>query len=791
MRRPSYTALVVLTLAVGIGACSAVFTVVHSVLLRPLPFRSPERLALIPSLNQDATGKVDQYGVSLRDLLEWRQRSRMFSDMAAMQPSEFAVTGLGDPEQVDGGFATSNLFDTLGARPHAGRYFSKPEEVADANVAVISYGYWKRRFGGTNDVLSQNILVDGISRQVIGIAPESFFFAAGADVWLPMNTNIPYNALPPGRNMAIAGRLVEGATMEQAALEMKSIAGQLAREIPADAGWGATALPLRETYVRDVRGILYFLFGAVSFFLLMVCINTANLTLVRNVERRPEFMVRAALGASRSRLVKETLIENLFLSVAGGLLGVALSRIALKPIIALSPLMGTSPAGDRILNSVTFDYRVLLFALGLSVAIGIAISIIPALQVTRDNLADALKSGERRTAGSRRQRGLQNALVAAQIATSFLLLIGALLMAQNFLRLTRIDPGFNTKSLLTARISLPRNRYETHEQRAQFQQQVLEKVRAMPGVVSASLTTRLPLNEFAMTTFFEVDGMDNPKGGFVANFRRIGPSYFQTLQTGITEGREFTSADDAASMPVVIVSRAMAKRFWPGQSAIGKRIRRTSATDTKWRTVVGVAEDLNDASLTAPPGLTFYIPYQEASFPAFHLVLRTAADPEQALASLRKTVQEIDKDLPLYQQKTAEQIFLDSLSRPRFSACLLGVFAILGLFVALVGVYGVVSYSTAQRTNEIGIRMAVGAKRISILGLILGQSAQTSVWGILIGIIASVIVERSIPPMWQASGRLQVYLLSAAVLALITAVASWIPAARATRLDPIVALRYE
>lgn len=790
-RKPSFSALVILTLALGIGASSAVFTVVHSVLLRPLPFRSPERLALVPSLNRDSTGKMDQYGVSLRDLLDWRQRSRSFSELAAMQPTEFAVTGFGDPEQVEAGYITANLFETLGVRPPAGRFFSNSEEVADSNVVVISDGFWKRRLGGAKDVLSQKIIVDGISRQVIGIAPAGFFFAANADLWLPMNTSIPRNALPPGRNMAVAGRLSEGATIEQAAGEMKTIAEQLAREIPENEGWGATALPIRETYVRDVRGILYFLFGAVSFLLLMVCINTANLVLVRSVERQSEFMVRTALGASRGHLWKETLVENLFLSFSGGLLGLALSRIALKPMISLSPLIGSSPAGNRILNSVTLDSSVLLFAPGIAVLIGIVLSIIPVLNLSGHNLMDSLKSGERRAPGGARQKRMQKIFVVAQLATSFLLLMGAVLMEQAFVRMRKIDPGFTVKSLVTARLTLPKIRYDSHEKRAQFQQQILEKTRAIPGVASASMTTRLPLNEFAMTTSFEVDGISNPKEGFVANFRRIGPSYFQTLQTKIVDGREFIPADDGNSMPVVVVSRAMAERFWPGQSAIGKRIRRISSTDSKWRTIVGVTEDLKDGALTAAAGLTFYIPYQEASIPAFHLVLRTATDPALVLASLRKKVRELDKDLPLYQEATAEQLFMDSLSRPRFTAYVLGSFAILGLFVALIGVYGVVSYSTAQRTNEIGIRMAIGAKQMSILRLILTQSARISLWGILIGMIASLIAEPFIPAMWQASALQNVYLLVSAVLVMIAVIASCIPAVRATRMDPLVALRYE
>jgi putative ABC transport system permease protein len=362
---------------------------------------------------------------------------------------------------------------------------------------------------------------------------------------------------------------------------------------------------------------------------------------------------------------------------------------------------------------------------------------------------------------------------------------------RSYQQLKTIDPGFELRSLLTARISLPATRYETHEKRLAFEQQLLEKTKTVPGVISASATTRLPLNEFAMTTTFEVDGVQTPEGGFVANFRRIGPGYFQTLKTAVLEGREFTDHDLPGNMPVIVISREMAKRFWPAQSAIGKRIRRLSPSDRNWRTIVGVVEDLKDSSVTTAPGLTFYVPFTQASISSFYLVIRTAVNPAQIVSELRSKIQEIDKDIPLYQEATAEELFLDSLSRPRFGAYLLACFAVLGLVISLIGVYGIISYSTSQRTNEIGVRMAIGAKRRSVLTLILQQSLKLTVWGILFGGLMAIVVERALSSMWYGHTNFSIYFATTVVLTITALLSSLVPALRATRINPAAAIRYE
>ena len=790
-KRPSFSIVVLLTLIVGIAACSVVFTVVHSVLLRPLPFRSPDRIAVVPSINQDATGKEQEYGSSLSDFLDWRKRNRSFEALVAMQPTEVAITGNGDPEQLEAGLISANLFDLLGVRLHLGRSFRVQEEVANSNVVILSHGFWRRRFGGRADVLGKSILVDGVVREIVGITPPEFFLTAPAEAWLPLDLSFPRSPRTPNRGTAIAGRLRPGVSFEQATGEMQTITAQMAREFPVNGGWSAKALPIREPFVRDVKDILIFLAASVAFLLVIVCVNVANLVLIRHMERRTEMVLRLTLGASKIDLWKHSLYENILLTIVAALFGLFIAKFALNPIVSLSPVLGTSPAGTRILNSVSLDSRAVAFTFTLSILIALTLSMLPLLRLTGTNLFNSLKSGAKGTAGVFAERRFQNIFVIAQLSISFLLLIAAMLTFQNFHRFKGIDPGFKVESLMTAKIALPATRYDTHEKRAEFQTQLLETARSIPGVLFASTTTRLPLNEFGMTTIFDVDGIPPVEGGFVANFRRIGAGYLETMKTPVLEGREFNANDSQQGMPVAIVSRQMAKRFWPGESAIGKRIRRLSRIDASWRTVVGVVGDMKDTSLSAGPELTLYTPYAQGSIPAFHLVIRTSQQPDLIFGTLREKIRTLDKDLPLYKIATAEELFIESLSRPRFAAYLLATFALLGIFVALIGVYGVVSYSTNRRVNEIGIRMAVGAQQRSIIQLILEQSLRLSLWGILFGLTAALILERSVTTMWSAPGSVNLYLGISAVMVLTGLIASFIPAIRATRVDPVIALRYE
>jgi putative ABC transport system permease protein len=791
VRRPSFTIVVLLTLMVGIAASTAIFTVLDSVLLRPLPFRSPERLAMVPSVNQDATGKEQDYGSSLSDFLDWRERNHSFEALVAMQSSEVAVTGKGEPEQVDAGFVSANLFDALGIQLHAGRAFREEEEIPNSPVVIITKGLWRSRYGGEQDVLGKTIVVDGVARKIVGLGPDNLLYAGPARLWLPLDLSFDRSQRTPQRNTAIAGRLRSGVSFEQASDDMKAIAAQMSREFPINVGWSARVRPIREPYVQDIKPMLIFLSGAVVFLLIILCINVANLVLIRHIERCGENVLRLMLGAERWDLWKRTFLENICLTLLAGALGLLVARFALPPLIEFSPILGTSPSGNKILESLTLDPRVILFAFVLSLLIAILLSILPLFKLPFSNLSSALKSGSKGTTGMLNERRFQNIFVVAQLSISFMLLVSAVLTIQTFHGYQGIDTGFRTASLLTASVTLPATRYDTHEKRVAVQRQMVESIRSIPGVVSASATTRLPLNEFGLTALFDVDGIPPVESGFTANFRRIGEGYFETMKVLVLEGRDFTSADLQDGLPVAIVSQQMARRFWPGQSAIGKRIRRRSKIDNVWRTVVGVVGDMKDTSLTVDRELTLYVPFMQSSVPSFHLVLRTAGRPEKTVAMLREQIRQIDPDLPLYKIATGEELFADSLSRPRFAAYLLVIFALVGAFVALVGVYGVVSYSTSRRVNEIGIRMAIGADLRSILQLIFEQSIRYSLWGILFGFMAALIMERMVTTVWATPGTVLLYVTISGTVLLSGLIASLMPALRAIRIDPVTALRHE
>ncbi|MCI0414674.1 ABC transporter permease [bacterium] len=793
-KRPGFSAVVILTLALGIGASSATFTVINSVLLKPLPYGNPDKMVLIPNTNRDASGKLEEYGTSISDFLDWKDRSKSFAAMGAMIPMEMALTGSGTPEQLDAGQISANLFSTLEVQRYAGRFFTEEEQVENSPVAILSHNLWTRRFGGAADVIGQTIIVDGIARQIVGIAPPGFFFSADSEFWTPLNLSAPRQPRSPVRNVAVAGRLKEGVTVAQAAQEMSSIAEQLSFEFPeTNTGWSVTVLPIREPLIREVRGTIVVLMAAAAFLLLIAWANAGNLVLVRGLERRSELAVRRALGAARRHLIQQYFLENLIMSLSAGILGLLFSIFALRPIAALSPLVSTSPGGRRILSGITPDFTVVLFALGISVLTGIGLTFLFLTDRSGKGFLTILKSGGGRATEGRGDRRAQSALIIAEIAVALLLSVGAGLMIRSYNNLRNVHPGFHVEKLLTAKLNLPASRYESHTRRTLFMQELLREVNTIPGVTSASATTRLPLNSFAMTTFYEVEGADvlSNEQGFVANFRRISPAYFHTIGTTILEGREFTSADNDSSVPVALVSREMARRFWPLHSAIGKRIQRKSKSDRVWRTIIGVVDDVKDGALSEAAGSTLYIPDQQGSIAAFHLVIRTSGVPASLISILRERIWRLDKDLPVYRVITAEEMFSDSLSRPRFAAVLLGTLACLGLGIALLGIYGVISYSTARKSHEIGLRIALGARPQSVLHLILKQALKLTLWGIAIGMAASVAADRLADSLWYGAGNYSVFLIAPPVLIIVSMLASLAPALRATRVDPAISLRYE
>jgi putative ABC transport system permease protein len=794
MSRPSFSIIAITTLALGIGASTAVFTAVNAILLRPLPFGNPDGIVSVSSTNQDATGKVDNYGVSITDYLDWTERNQVFRSLAAMEQAQISLTGLGQPQQVDIGRITANFFPTLEVQPLLGRFFLPKEQTNSSNIVILSYGLWQQLFAGEADILGKTIQLDGIATTIVGVTPSSFYYAAPCQLWLPMNLNVDRTVRTTAANLAIVGRLKPDISVERAADAMASIANQLTKEYPAsNTGWGTRVKTIREQITGETRSALLILMTAVSFLVLIASANVATLILARSVEREPEFALRVALGAERRSLFLQLLIENLVLTICGGVIGLLLSMWFLKPILMLSPIATSAFTTVAALEKVTIDFRVVLFTLAISFLTGIFFGTLPILrQWTKDPGVILKENGHRASAGVSHRRML-NFLVVSEISLALVLLFGATLTITNFLKLEKVQPGFHTENVLISKIAFPSKRYD-HAARAAFADRLRENISNLPGVVSVAITNRLPLNEFSITTLFEVEGkpLPSPGQGLIANFRRISPDYFRTIGTPLLEGRDFEGLDKDGS-PIAIVSSEMARRYWPGQSALGKRIKRFSRSDQVWRTIVGIVGDVKDTSLTDNPGATLYVPFSQGSFPTVYVVVRSSIEQGILAEGIRRSVWTLDKDIPVYDISSMEALFSKSLSKPRFISFLLTAFAVLGFLVATLGVYGVISYSMTQRVQEIGIRMALGAPRTSVMWLAFREGSIPVITGIAVGLLLSIAINR-LGLQWLpeiSSVDYQIASIVPAGLILASLLAILIPASRATRLDPVIALRCE
>ncbi len=681
VRNPIFTGAVVLTLGLGIGANTAVFTVVNALLLRSLPFPDSKKLVTVVSTNVDASGRMEEYGVSLSDYVDWIERNLSFRGLAAMEPFEIGLTGFGDPEQIDAGRVSSNFFSVFAVPPRLGRFFLPDEAIKSPQVAVLSYGFWKRVLGEKKNVIGQSIILDGAPYEIVGIAPKDFFYFAPVELWIPLNPGKDRSQRVRTRNLAIVGRLRSDISVDLVSGEMSRIASQLAREFPeTNSGWGAKVLTLREQMQREIGPGIIALMIAVVFVLLIICANVSTLMLAQMVERESEMNLRIALGAERRDLFLQFLVENLVLSMMGGILGLLLSYCLLRPMVSLSPVLASAQSYVHVLTDIAPDIRVLCYAFGMSTLIGVVFGFLISWKSGRSCSVNPNQRGRGSFGGVRNSKMLKS-LVFAEILIAFVLLTAGIQSVQSFWKLQKTNPGFTPANVVIAKMTLPANRYEPAA-RIALVDSAREKISSLPGVSSVSITTRTPLNEFAITTFCELEGRPllNPAESIAVNFRRISPDYFRTLQIRFLEGRDFTS-QDKEGIPVAVISREMARRYWPGTSALGKRIRRTSPLDNVWRTVVGVVEDVKDGSLSADAASTMYIPYAQNSFPTFHLSVRYQPGMAPPVDGIRNAIQELDKSLPVYDIGTMEELFSQSLSRPRFLSFLLVSFAALGFLI--------------------------------------------------------------------------------------------------------------
>jgi putative ABC transport system permease protein len=793
-RYPGFAAVTVLTLALGIGGSTAIFTIAHGVLIAPLPFRDSDRLVVLWEENADRPGRRNV--VAPANFIRWSERATAFSSMTALFDTRVSLTGRPRPEELIAQNITSNFFGTLGVAPILGRGFA-PDEGPDGHdaVAVLSHGAWRRFFGGDPAIVGRTILVNGRPVEVIGVAPRDFgfFLKAGSlvgkppDIWLPF-TFSANSREPKGRYISAFARLREGVSFSEASAQMRAIAASLSEELPRfDKYWTANVFPIRDEVSGDMKPALRVLAGAVGFVLLIVCVNVANLLLARGMARRQEMAVRTALGAGRPRVVRQLLTENLFLAGLGGLAGWWIARAAVRLLVARSPVDAT------VLARVKFSVPVLLFAIAVSAVTAIVSGLVPAFEGSREAIADAVKEGSARGGWSVRARRLRQALVVAEVALAAVLLVGAGLLLQSFVRVTRVDPGFDPRGILTARVTLHGSGYQEDERVMAFFRTVVDRARRLPGVRSAGAVSFLPLAGLAAATDFRIVGRPEPPPGQepVTEVRVCDNGYFQAMHIPLRKGRLFEEREMRVKSDVVVVSESFARQYFPKGDAIGQRVAIEMMDDPPPTEIIGIVGDLKHESLTAQSRPTAYWPHPELVYSAMSFVLRTDADPRSLAAPLEDAVRGVDKDQPLSEVRTMSQWVDASLVRSRFSAMLLAVFGGLALTLAAIGIYGVMSQAVGQRRPEIGIRMALGASNDSIRKMVVAGGARLVLLGMAVGIPAALALTRFLSSLlFETSGRDPATVAGVVgVLGAVALGASYVPAWRASRVEPVEALR--
>jgi putative ABC transport system permease protein len=798
LRQPGVTVIAVLALALGIGGNTAIFSVVNAVLLRPLNYADSERLVMInhnyPKL--DLKASVSAIGYS-----HYRDHNQSFESMGAGTGWPANLTGSGDPERLAGMSVTHSFLPMLGAKYSLGRAITADDDQPGKNrVVVLSDAFWRRRFGGDPAIVGKTILLDGESYSVIGVtAPGYEFgreFGPAVELWRPIA--FPQELLVPNnwRNefLTVIAKLKPGVSFAQAQSEMDAIAANIrqtyfgAGDAANPSNWGLLLRPFRELVVGEIRSMLLFLVLAVGLVLLIACANVANLLLARAAVRGREMAVRAALGADRPRMIRQLLTESVLLAVIGGALGAALAYGGLRLLLNFF--------GEKVPRSheIGVNAIVLLFTFGLSLLTGVLFGLVPALQGSKSDLSATLKEGGRSVAGRSR---LRNIFVVAQVAISLAILIVAGLMLRSFERLQEVNPGFRPQNLLTMQISLPQTRYREPVQIDNFFEEILAKVKSLPGVQGATLGTSIPMSGVGSSGSFRIEGRTLAPGEIAPWGDRwaAGAEYFQTMGIPLIRGRYFDQRDIQTSTPVAIIDETMRKKFWADEEPIGKRIsfQRDPQGNPIWREIVGIVGHVKQKGLEGESPVQYYLPHRQRPASFVFLITRTAGDPANLAASVRGAIQSVDRDLPVFRVTTMERLVSESVAQRRFAVILLGLFALIALVLATVGLYGVMSYSVAQRTNEIGVRMALGAKTIDVLVMVLRQGMALVLIGVAIGLAGAFSLTSVIRSMLFNVSAVDpiTYFSVPLLLAAAALIACLIPAFRAARVNPIVALRYE
>jgi len=789
-KNPGFTFVAALTLALGIGANTSIFSVVNAVVLRPLPFPDAERLVWFDGVNP-ARG-ITESSLSMPDYLDWQSQADAFQSMTAfVEGSAILSSDEVEPERVPRGIVTASFFPTVGVNPAQGRALVPEDELSGSElVAVLSHGLWQRRFGANPNVLGSKFMLSGRSFTVVGVMPAGFDYPARAQLWSPLKTDAD-DQRRDNRYLHVLARLKPTVTLAAAQTQIDALSARFAEQYPeTNGGQSARLTNLQEWTTRGVRTSLLLLFGAVGFVLLIACANVANLLLARGAARRKEIALRTALGAGRARIIRQLLTESLLLAALGGAAGLLLSLFLTDLLIAISP------ADVPRLNEIGLDARVLGFTVAVVSLVGLLFGLAPALQASKTDLNEVLKDGGRSSTEGRGRNRLRALLVVSEIALSLLLLVGAGLLIKSFVLLRDVSPGFDPANVLTMRISLPGARYAEPKQKANFFHELTERVRTLPGVEAVGATVSLPLggSNFSVGRSFVPEGRplvteeSRDTDYFVAT-----PDYFKAMRIPLKAGRAFTVHDRAETVPVVVINESLARRVFAGADPIGKRL--TVWRDEKFaREIIGVVGDVKSSRLDAETSAQIYVPYaQDAGWGGLSLAVRTTGEPETLTAAVRGAVLSIDKNQPVYDIKTMDDVLSASVANNRLVVLLFGLFALLALLLATVGIYGVMSYSVAQRTHEIGIRMALGAQPSDVLRLILRQGLALTLAGVGLGLAGSFALSRLLASQLFGVSATDPVTFGALSLLLtaVALVACYIPTRRAMKVDPMVALRNE
>ena len=788
LKHPGFTLIAVLTLSLGIGANSAMFSTVNAVLLQPLRYPEAERIVLLEGVNP-AKG-ITQSNMSIPDFADWQQQNQAFEQLAGFVSGGSLLTSGDETERVRGTGVTTDFFPLFRTAAIRGRTL-QPEDAEKGRdpVVVLSYGLWQRRFGAAENVIGSKVTLGGKSTTIVGVMPAAFDFPAQSELWVPY----PIDAAAERRDnrfFSVVGRLKPGVPIAQAQAALDTINQRLAQSyVETNSSWSVRVINLQERLVGSMRKSLLVLLGAVAFVLLIACANVANLLLARGTARQKEIALRAALGASRWRVVRQLLTESLLLSVIGGGIGLTLSFWLTKLFISVSP--PNTPRFDEIKP----DARVFIFTLGLTVLTGIIFGLAPALQASRTDLSGGLKEGGRTGSGGSHHKRLRSLMMVSEIALSFMLLVGAGLLIKSFMRLRDVSPGFTPENVLTMRISMPSAKYPKGEPRVQVLRQTLEKLKTLPGVQSTGAVLSLPLggDTFNVGRSYIREGRPaTPEESANAGYLVATPDYFRALQIPLVAGRAFSDQDTEQTTKVLIVNETMARQLWPGESPLGKRI--TIWRDEKFpREIVGVVGDTKP-SLDTEAGRQMYVPYaQDSGWNGMSLVVRTSADPLNTVAAARNEIRSLDKGIPVFNVKTMNDVLATSVAPQRMSMLLLTAFAGVALLLAMIGIYGVTAYYVTQRTQEIGIRIALGAQVGDVMKLVLKNGMALAAIGVALGLAGAFALTRLMSSLLFAVKPTDTatFVIVSVCLLVTALLASYLPARRAAKVDPLVALRYE